>query len=108
MLSFGIRIIGHVMLIGVALCVFVAFKDSHTASAVGTLAYDRVQDDLMRAGFLGMAWLFCIGLAGAIDFRRRRPDRTDNPYESHPKMSPSVQPPHSFYQELASNELDYP
>ena len=108
MLSFAVRIIGHVMLIGVAMGVFAAFRDSHTVSAIGILASDRVQYDLMRAGLLVGAWLCCLGVARAIDFLRRRPDRPHDPYEDHPKMSPSVQPPHSFYQDLAANELDYP
>ncbi len=96
MLRLAIRITGHLLLAATALCVVVSFRDH----AAGEAAALRFQADMEHVVLLGGAWLACLVLVAMLDFveHLRRP--AVDPYEDHPKMSPSVQPAYLSYDKL--------
>ena len=88
MTRFALRMTGHAMLVGFLLSVAVVFQNAHTAPAFRTA--------VTCAAISLAGWVGCLVAVMASDWIAELLDRAArvDPYEAHPKMSPSVQAAH--------------
>lgn len=98
MLRGVIRLFGHLMLALAVLSIGGIVEHSMVAGSAGAGSVGDWPPNLAYVGLTSGAWLLSVVAVGVIDMVNRLPRRgPHDPYEDHPKMSPSVQPRHIVY-----------
>lgn len=98
-----IRLFGYLMLALAALGAAVIVQHAATSGPAAGLPAGGLPPHFAYVGLAIGAWLLSVIAIGFIDVISHFPRRSRDPYEDHPKMSPSVQPRHIAYRELPSN-----
>ncbi len=92
MLRLSTKLFGYLMLIGAILSVAAAFRRFSGVVGPGLIAASQASGQLRNAGFMATTWLLCLVAVPILDHFSHRAQPEYDPYEAHPKMSPSVQP----------------
>ena len=98
----AIRLFGHLMLALSVLGAGVIVEHSIASGDAGARLAAGWPPYLVYVGLGAGAWLLSVVAVGLIDLVSYLPRQSRDPYEDHPKMSPSVQPSHIVYRELPS------
>ena len=94
---------GRLMLLGSLVSGGFAIHALSLSRAGNTLAVARVHDEWMCSALAAAGWVACLFATGMLGVIDRLGNRSGDPYEAHPKMSPSVQPSYVAYGRAQSN-----
>lgn len=100
MLRLSIKFFGYLMLIAAMLSVAAAFRGFGGVMSPGLIAVSQVSGQIRNAALMVTTWLLCLVAVPIVDYFSYRIKPEHDPYEAHPKMSPSVQPAYVPYADI--------